>query len=269
MLDVTASAGVPPFTTARFSVAGLPAIPAHEVAYDGKSHAEVRLLLARAQRRRARDRTGLSASCVVGVGTAQRHRPARPHLRRGAAGDRAGDQHRSRLRDVSGRVGRRAGRCRRRRATRRSARRIARHRRAHRRANDTSRLRPARVSRRDQVMHQLEHVLLRAQLRHDLARAGLLRQLRGEVHAARRRGLLRSARVYQRRLLLARDVLVYRDIVLRGAGLWQHQPRPRLLRQRGRAVHPPRRRRLLRGAPLREQRLQQMRVRCPLLHARG
>ena len=37
MLDVTASAGMPPFTTARFSVAGLPAIPAHELAYDGRS----------------------------------------------------------------------------------------------------------------------------------------------------------------------------------------------------------------------------------------
>ena len=59
-------------------------------------------------------------------------------------------------------------------------------------------------------MHELEHVLLRAHLRHDLARAGLLRQLPGAVHAARRRGLLRPARVHQRRLLPARDVLVYR-----------------------------------------------------------
>jgi hypothetical protein len=70
MLDVTASAGVPPFTTARFSVAGLPAIPAHEVAYDGKSPLKFGYYLPGPNGVVRVTGQALSASCVVGVGTA-------------------------------------------------------------------------------------------------------------------------------------------------------------------------------------------------------
>ena len=70
MLDVTATADTPPFTTARFSVAGLPAIPAHEVSYDGKSPLTFGYYLPGPNGVVRVTGQALSASCVVGVGTA-------------------------------------------------------------------------------------------------------------------------------------------------------------------------------------------------------
>ena len=70
ILDVTASADMPPFTTARFSVAGLPAIPAHEVAYDGRSTLKFGYYLPGPNGVVRVTGQALSASCVVGIGTA-------------------------------------------------------------------------------------------------------------------------------------------------------------------------------------------------------
>jgi len=70
MLDVTASADVAPFTTARFSVAGLPAIPAHEVPYEGRSALKFGYYLPGPNGVVRVTGQALSASCVVGVGTA-------------------------------------------------------------------------------------------------------------------------------------------------------------------------------------------------------
>ena len=262
MLDVTASADTPPFTTARFSVAGLPAIPAHEVAYDGRSTLKFGYYLPGPNGVVRVTGQALSASCVVGIGTAAvtvelgHVSPAVPLVINPVSSIDPACERRG------GRVGRRAGgRARRRpfrRARRRSARRRAGHGRAHRRTDDAPRFRPAGLPGGDQGMHQLDDVLLGAHLWHDLARSGLLRQLRGAVHAARWRGLLRAARVHQRRLLSARDVLVHGDVVLHGTGLRHHQPWQNLLRQRRRPVHPPRRRRLLRRAQVRRQRLREV-----------
>ncbi len=70
MLDVSAADGVPSFTTARFSVAGLPEIPAHEVSYDGKSPLTFGYYLPGPNGVVRVTGQALSASCVVGVGTA-------------------------------------------------------------------------------------------------------------------------------------------------------------------------------------------------------
>jgi hypothetical protein len=70
MLDVTASADMPPFTTARFSVAGLAGIPAHEVPYDGTGVLKFGYYLPGPNGVVRVTGQALSASCVVGIGTA-------------------------------------------------------------------------------------------------------------------------------------------------------------------------------------------------------
>jgi len=70
MLDVSAGDGVPPFTSARFSVAGLPQIPAHEVSHDGKSLLKFGYYWPGPSGAVRVTGQALSASCVVGIGTA-------------------------------------------------------------------------------------------------------------------------------------------------------------------------------------------------------
>lgn len=70
MLDVTAAAGMLPFTTARFSVAGRPEIAAHEVSYDGTGTLKFGYYLPGPSGTVRVTGQALSASCVVGTGTA-------------------------------------------------------------------------------------------------------------------------------------------------------------------------------------------------------
>ncbi len=71
MLDVTAAADVPAFTTARFSVAGRPEIAPHEISYDGKSMLRFGYYLPGPNGTLRVTGQALSASCVVGAGTAE------------------------------------------------------------------------------------------------------------------------------------------------------------------------------------------------------
>jgi len=70
MLDVTAGAGMAPFTTTRFSVAGRPEIAPHEVIYDGTSTLKFGYYLPGPNGTLRVTGQALSASCVVGIGTA-------------------------------------------------------------------------------------------------------------------------------------------------------------------------------------------------------
>jgi hypothetical protein len=71
MLDVTAATDAPPFTTARFSVAGRPEIAPHEISYDGKSTLRFGYYLPGPNGTLRVTGQALSASCVVGTGTAE------------------------------------------------------------------------------------------------------------------------------------------------------------------------------------------------------
>jgi hypothetical protein len=70
MLDVTAGAGMPPFTSARFSVAGLPEVPAHEEPYDGTGVFKFGYYLPGPNGTVRVTGQALQANCVVGIGTA-------------------------------------------------------------------------------------------------------------------------------------------------------------------------------------------------------
>jgi hypothetical protein len=71
MLTVTAAADTPAFTSVRFSVAGRSEIAPHEVIYDGKSSLQFGYYLPGPSGVVRVTGQAWSASCVVGVGTAQ------------------------------------------------------------------------------------------------------------------------------------------------------------------------------------------------------
>jgi hypothetical protein len=71
MLDVSATSDVPPFTTARFSVAGRTDIPAHEIRYEGHAPLEFGYYLPGPNGTLRITGQALSASCLVGVGSAE------------------------------------------------------------------------------------------------------------------------------------------------------------------------------------------------------
>ena len=71
MLDVSAAAGVPPFTSARFSVAGRPEIAPHEVPYDGSAPLKFGYYLPAPNGTLRVTGQALSASCLVGAGSVE------------------------------------------------------------------------------------------------------------------------------------------------------------------------------------------------------
>ena len=71
MLEVSATAGLPSFTTARFSVAGRPEIPPHEVRYDGRGSLKFGYYLPGPGGTLRISVQALSASCLVGSGSAE------------------------------------------------------------------------------------------------------------------------------------------------------------------------------------------------------
>jgi hypothetical protein len=71
MLDVSAAADVPSFTTARFSVAGRPEVRPHEIDYDGTSALQFGYYLPGPNGTVRITGQALSASCLVGTGTAE------------------------------------------------------------------------------------------------------------------------------------------------------------------------------------------------------
>jgi hypothetical protein len=68
MLDVSVETGVPPFTAARFSIAGRPEITTHQLSYDGASTLHFGYYLPGGTLRVTGQ--ALSAGCVIGTGTA-------------------------------------------------------------------------------------------------------------------------------------------------------------------------------------------------------
>jgi len=70
MLDVSAAAGMPPFTSARFSVAGRPEIAPHEVPYQGATPLQFGYYLPGPNGTLRITGQALSASCLVGTGSA-------------------------------------------------------------------------------------------------------------------------------------------------------------------------------------------------------
>ncbi|HET6147891.1 MAG TPA: hypothetical protein VFH68_10195 [Polyangia bacterium] len=71
MLDVTAAADVPPFMTARFSVAGRPDVRPREVAYDGRTALRFGYYLPGPSGTVRITGQALSADCLFGGGTAE------------------------------------------------------------------------------------------------------------------------------------------------------------------------------------------------------
>jgi hypothetical protein len=71
MLDVSAAAGVPSFTTARFSVAGRAEIPAHEVRYDGHAPLQFGYYLPGPNGTVRVTGQALSADCLVGAASVE------------------------------------------------------------------------------------------------------------------------------------------------------------------------------------------------------
>jgi len=71
VLEVSTAAGLPPFTTARFSVAGRPEIAPHEVRYDGRSTLKLGYYLPGPGGTLRISGQALSASCLVGTGSAE------------------------------------------------------------------------------------------------------------------------------------------------------------------------------------------------------
>jgi hypothetical protein len=71
MLDVSASAALPAFTSVRFSVAGRPEIMAREIAYDGQTPLRFGYYLPGPSGTVRVTGQALSASCPVGVGSAE------------------------------------------------------------------------------------------------------------------------------------------------------------------------------------------------------
>ena len=107
MLDVSSAADAPPFTTARFSVAGRSAIPPRgRPTTAGRDGA--RLVLARTRRHRARHRSGAVRQLPGRRRDRRGQRRARSRLAAGPAGDRPGPVSIPPARS-RGRVGRRAG----------------------------------------------------------------------------------------------------------------------------------------------------------------
>ena len=71
MLDVSAATGMPSFTTARFSVAGRAEILPHEILYDGRAPLKFGYYLPGPNGTLRITGQALSASCLVGVGSAE------------------------------------------------------------------------------------------------------------------------------------------------------------------------------------------------------
>jgi hypothetical protein len=71
MLDVSVAADVPAFTTARFSVAGRPEIWPHEVRFDGRTTLKFGYYLPGPNGTLRITGQALSASCLVGAGSAE------------------------------------------------------------------------------------------------------------------------------------------------------------------------------------------------------
>ena len=69
MLDVSPAAGMPPFTSARFSVAGRPEIAPHEVPYQGATPLQFGYYLPGPNGTLRITGQALSASCLVGTGS--------------------------------------------------------------------------------------------------------------------------------------------------------------------------------------------------------
>ncbi len=71
MLDVSATGDLPSFTTARFSVAGRAEIAPHEIPYDGRSALKFGYYLPGPNGTVRVTGQALSASCLIGVGSAE------------------------------------------------------------------------------------------------------------------------------------------------------------------------------------------------------
>ena len=256
MLDVAVAADVPSFTTARFSVAGRPDVRTHEVTYDGKSGLRFGYYLPGPNGTLRITGQALSANCLFGSGTAEVQlqlghvSSAVPlTINRAVEIDPACLSAPDASTDADGPVdaprvdapGRRA-----------PGRRAPVGRRRRRDAAAGCLAPAARLPGGDQGLPRRHGLLHGAHLRDHVAGAGLLRQLRRQLQPTGRRRLLRPARVHQRRVLLAGDLSLFGNVVLRRAHLRHHQPGAGLLRQRRRPLRPARRRRLLRLSSLRQ-----------------
>ncbi len=261
MLDVTAAAGMPPFTTARFSVAGRPEIAARDVSYDGTGTLKFGYYLPGPSGTLRVTGQALSANCVVGTGTAAvtvqlgQRSDAVPlvigpvtsvdpacQVAADASADAPADARPADARGDGPRDG----------------------------AQDTGARTDGSTARPDSGPPACV-IATKACTSNTMCCSGLtcgttsLGQVccgNFEAPCTRPGGedCCGQLECINGGCCLPATYSCTGTSCCTGSGLRHHQPRPHLLRQRRRPVHPPRRRRLLRRAPVREQRLREVKT---------